>query len=142
MEPGLASGASAVLDDAIYYIGAVYLGGVSPSGEHSKKVFRYTSGWESFQALPDLFTARSGHCCVCLNGSILVFGGQCESEQVVFASCFELSPAASAWLPLPALPEPRHSASCVAYLNRALLFGGANSSGLVSSLLLFDPGNS
>ena len=69
-----------------------------------------------------------------------VFGGQNETEGLVFNTSYILNPVNKFWSINSSLPEPRHSATCVLYNGIALIYGGANEDGVLDSLLLFDPG--
>ncbi|OMJ87377.1 hypothetical protein SteCoe_10881 [Stentor coeruleus] len=135
MEPSLASGVCLLVEESIYYIG-----GVSPEGVHSSKIFKFSNIWEPIEANPTIFAPRSGHCGFALNSDIYIFGGQCESENLVFNTSYKLNLKDNTWIILPNLPQPRHSSSCVTYNSKGLIFGGANQEGVLDSLLIFNPG--
>lgn len=88
----------------------------------------------------ELFTARSGHCGFSIGTDIFLFGGQNEVEGQVYSSAFKFDTTSYEWSPLPNLPEPRHSGTCVLYKEKALIFAGANQLGVLDNLLIFDPG--
>ena len=137
---GLASGVCVYVGDDLYYIGYIYIGGVSPLGTHSCGAYKFGGNWVSILGSPDIFTARSGHCGFASGYDIYVFGGQNEAEGVIFAASFKFDTSTYTWTQALDMPEPRHSASCVNYKNQALIFGGANQLGPIDSLLIFNPG--
>ncbi|KAL4501589.1 hypothetical protein ABPG72_018640 [Tetrahymena utriculariae] len=65
--------------------GSIYLmGGVSPSSNHSKTVYKYEFTKNKLQAVSEMITGRSGFGCVYapFNNSIYVIGGACDEDGV------------------------------------------------------------
>jgi N-acetylneuraminic acid mutarotase len=139
MDLGLASGLAIVSNEEIYYIGNFNVGGVTPAGVYSSDLYKYSNAWEALAPLP-AFTPRSGHCGCGIGGEIYVFGGQKETEEIVFDTSFRINPTEQTCVNIPSLPEPRHSGTCTVYNSQALIWGGANEEGVLDSLVKYSPG--
>lgn len=140
MEPGLASGLALTVENDLYFVGKTYSGGVTPSGVHSNKVFKFTESWSELSTSPEIFSPRTGHCGFAANNTLFIFGGQCESTGEVFNSSYKLDLNTQEWTILSNLPQPRHSGTCCAIGDSGLIFGGANQEGVLDSLLVFEAG--
>lgn len=65
--------------------GSIYLiGGIAPSSNHSRTVYKYEFTKNKLKAVSDMITGRSGFGCVYspFNNSIYVIGGACDEEGV------------------------------------------------------------